>query len=166
MEVSTRTAVPPFNLLTVLDDGTFSPEVRAKRHLDAILAKEREIAADTEALDALAPGVDNDITISAHEINIAAARGVIVREALALAHLVAERDAALLTTAEAAAALGIDVTTVQKMVKAEALPASRIGRDWFIHRDDLAGVVLPRRGRPRLPDDAVKPASLKRRRAR
>lgn len=166
MEVSTKTAIPPFNLTTAFEDGYFSSAVAARRHVDAILAAEQSIAENREAMDARAPGVDNDIAAGAHELNIAAAQGVIVREALALVHLVAERDAALLTTTEAAARRGVDVTTVQKWIKDGTLPAVRVGRDWLIEATALAGVAPPSRGRPRLPDAAVKAASLKRRAAR
>jgi len=43
----------------------------------------------------------------------------------------------MLTTAQAAAALGISQRRVQELVKAGRLPAQRIGRDWLIAPADL-----------------------------
>lgn len=56
----------------------------------------------------------------------------------------------LLTTAQAAAALGISARRVQQLITGGLLPAQRIGRDWLIAPADLAAVRdRPGRGWPR-----------------
>lgn len=166
MDISTKTPIPDFNLTTAFEDGYFAPEVATKRHLDAILAAEQSVIDNRAAIDALVPGVETDIIRSAHETNIAAAEHVIVREAIDLAHLIQQRDATLLTTREVAERLSLDVTTVRKMCQDGRIAATRIGRDYLIDPAALEKVRMPARGRPRLPDEAVKPESLKRRQTR
>lgn len=57
-----------------------------------------------------------------------------------------------LTTTEAAALLGIDAATVQKLCKRGRLPAIKAGRDWLIHRKDVEKAKKrPKPGRPRKP---------------
>lgn len=58
----------------------------------------------------------------------------------------------LLTTAQAAARLGVDPSHVRRLILAGALPATKAGRDWLIAPADL--LALPERpvgsrGRPR-----------------
>lgn len=54
----------------------------------------------------------------------------------------------LLTTKDAAELLGVTVTRVQAMIKAERLPAEKMGRDYFIKEVDLKLVVDRKPGRP------------------
>jgi excisionase family DNA binding protein len=55
-----------------------------------------------------------------------------------------------MTTAEAAAELGVTVRRVQALIGAGRLAASKVGRDWWITPAALDKVrVRPPRGRPR-----------------
>lgn len=54
----------------------------------------------------------------------------------------------LLTTAQAAASLGVSVRRVQAMVKAGRLRAARVGRDLLIKPRDLEAVRERKPGRP------------------
>lgn len=54
----------------------------------------------------------------------------------------------MLTTAQAAAALGVTVRRVQALVKAGRLPAVKFGRDWLIKAEDLAALQDRKPGRP------------------
>jgi chromosome partitioning protein len=55
-----------------------------------------------------------------------------------------------LTTAAAAARLGIGVERVRALIHAGRLTAAKHGRDWVIHPDDLDAVRERRPGRPRI----------------
>lgn len=52
-------------------------------------------------------------------------------------------------TAEAARRLGVTADRVRALIKAERLPAKKLGRDWFIEPEDLALVKNRKPGRPR-----------------
>lgn len=54
----------------------------------------------------------------------------------------------MLTTTEAAAALGVSVRRVRALVKAGRLPAVKFGRDWLIKQSDLAAIQDRKPGRP------------------
>ena len=54
----------------------------------------------------------------------------------------------LLTARAAAAALGVTERRVRALIKAGALPATRLGRDWVIRPEDLRGVRTRKPGRP------------------
>jgi excisionase family DNA binding protein len=56
--------------------------------------------------------------------------------------------AKLLTTKEAAEALGISPARVRQMILSGRLPAEKIGRDQLIQEKDLALVANRRTGRP------------------
>jgi excisionase family DNA binding protein len=61
-----------------------------------------------------------------------------------------ETDAKLLSTDEAATRLGVSRRQVQTLIKQEKLPATKVGRDWFIRASDLRLVKeRPKTGRPR-----------------
>lgn len=53
-----------------------------------------------------------------------------------------------LTTAEAAARLGVSVRRVQALIEAGRLPARKYGRDWLIPETALAAVAERKPGRP------------------
>lgn len=53
-----------------------------------------------------------------------------------------------LTTADAAAKLGVSVRRVRAMIRDGRLPAKKIGRDWLVRQTDLAQVRDRRPGRP------------------
>jgi excisionase family DNA binding protein len=55
----------------------------------------------------------------------------------------------VLNTAEAAQELHVTPDRVRKLIRAQRLPARKLGRDWAIARTDLAGVTERRPGRPR-----------------
>lgn len=55
----------------------------------------------------------------------------------------------LLTTAEAAARLGVSVPRVRQLVLENRLPAQKLGRDLFIDERDLKLVEGRKVGRPR-----------------
>jgi excisionase family DNA binding protein len=54
----------------------------------------------------------------------------------------------LLSTAEAAERLGVHVTRVHALIKAERLPAQKVGRDYVIQEEDLKLVADRKPGRP------------------
>jgi excisionase family DNA binding protein len=54
----------------------------------------------------------------------------------------------LITTADAAAKLGISVDRVQALIRAGRLPAARFGRAYMINEKDLAKVQDRKPGRP------------------
>jgi excisionase family DNA binding protein len=58
---------------------------------------------------------------------------------------------ALLTTAEAAAKLGISRSRVLAMIRDRRLKAEKVGRDWIIQEADLSASPVANRkpGRPR-----------------
>lgn len=72
----------------------------------------------------------------------------------------------LLTTTEAGCRLGVSLRVLQLLIKRGDLPATKRGRDWFVAPADLDALSPRAPGRPRLPDDVVQPASLKRRAGR
>lgn len=55
----------------------------------------------------------------------------------------------VLNTAEAAQELNVTPDRVRKMIRAQRLPARKLGRDWAIARTDLSAVTVRRPGRPR-----------------
>jgi len=55
----------------------------------------------------------------------------------------------LLTTTEAAAALGLSIKTVQSLIKRGRLPAEKKGRDWMIKRKDVEAHERGKGGRPK-----------------
>jgi len=55
----------------------------------------------------------------------------------------------LIGTAEAAERLGVSQDRIRALIKAERLPAQKMGRDWFIDPKDLALVKNRKPGRPR-----------------
>lgn len=57
--------------------------------------------------------------------------------------------AELLTTAEAAQRLEVAESTVRLLLKDGRLKGVRLGRDWAIPEENLAGVVVHDRGRRR-----------------
>jgi excisionase family DNA binding protein len=62
----------------------------------------------------------------------------------------------LLTTAEAAAALGVSVRRVRAMITEGKLPAHRVGRDYAIEEDSLSSVKVYRKaGRPPKTEDTT-----------
>lgn len=54
-----------------------------------------------------------------------------------------------LTTAEAAARLGVTQARVRQLILAKKLPARKVGRDWLIRPSDLSKVAIRTPGRPR-----------------
>lgn len=52
-----------------------------------------------------------------------------------------------ISTAEAAARLGVSLRWVQRMIQTGQLPATKVGRDWFVQSDDLAKLERKPRGR-------------------
>lgn len=54
----------------------------------------------------------------------------------------------MMTTAQAAARLGVAVRTIQAWIKSGRLPARKMGRDWFIAEADLETFSPPPQGRP------------------
>lgn len=54
----------------------------------------------------------------------------------------------LLTTADAAAALGLSPRTVRQHAEAGHLAGRRVGRDWLFRRGDVAAFTPRPRGRP------------------
>lgn len=57
--------------------------------------------------------------------------------------------AKMITTKEAATRLGVDPSRVLALIKADRLPAQKIGRDWLIDPDDLAKVEHRPNGYPK-----------------
>jgi excisionase family DNA binding protein len=57
-------------------------------------------------------------------------------------------SAPLITTADAAARLGLTVRAVQKMIEAGRLPAQKVGRDYLIAPDALETIPKQAAGRP------------------
>ena len=55
----------------------------------------------------------------------------------------------LIGTAVAGQRLGVSQDRVRALIKAERLPAKKIGRDWFIDPEDLVLVKNRKPGRPR-----------------
>lgn len=55
----------------------------------------------------------------------------------------------MITTQQAADKLGLSLRRVQALITAGRLPASKVGRDWLIRPQDLAGLVIHPHGRPR-----------------
>lgn len=55
----------------------------------------------------------------------------------------------IVTTAQAAKALGISIVRVQQLINAGRLPAQKLGRYYVIRRKDLALVKVRKVGRPR-----------------
>lgn len=55
----------------------------------------------------------------------------------------------LLTTREAAKALGISIPRVHALIRSKRLPARKLGRDYFIKKSDLKLVAVRKPGRPR-----------------
>ena len=55
----------------------------------------------------------------------------------------------LIGTAVAAKRLGVSQDRVRALIKAGRLPAKKLGRDYFMHPDDLALVKNRNPGRPR-----------------
>jgi excisionase family DNA binding protein len=55
----------------------------------------------------------------------------------------------LLTTKDVAERLGVTVNRVQAMIRADRLPAQRLGRDFVIQESDLALVAERKAGRPK-----------------
>lgn len=55
----------------------------------------------------------------------------------------------LITTKQAAERLGVSVKRVTALIRAERLPAEKVGRDWLINEKDLAKVKDRRTGRPK-----------------
>ena len=55
-----------------------------------------------------------------------------------------------MTTNEAAEQLGISVGRVRKLIYAGKLPATKVGRDWIIQKQELKNVkVYGKAGRPK-----------------
>lgn len=54
-----------------------------------------------------------------------------------------------LTTAQAAARLGVTPWRVYALIRSGRLPASKWGRDWMIAEKDLERVKVRKPGRPR-----------------
>ena len=57
----------------------------------------------------------------------------------------------LLTTAQAAAVLGVSAHEARRLCRVGLLPAQRLGRDWLVREQDAREYVRGRRGQPRLP---------------
>jgi excisionase family DNA binding protein len=57
----------------------------------------------------------------------------------------------LLTTRDAAEKLGVSVLRVQQLIWDGRLPAKKMGRDYFINKDDLKLVANRKPGRPPKP---------------
>lgn len=55
----------------------------------------------------------------------------------------------ILTTKQAARALGINDSRVRQLILSGRLPAQKIGRDWIIQEKDLKKVSNRKPGRPR-----------------
>jgi excisionase family DNA binding protein len=56
---------------------------------------------------------------------------------------------AQLTTAEAAAKLGVTTSRVRMLIREHRLPAAKMGRDYLINSESLALVKDRKPGRPR-----------------
>jgi excisionase family DNA binding protein len=61
----------------------------------------------------------------------------------------------ILSTKEAAARLGVTMKRVQAMIRAQRLPAQKVGRDYIIQEIDLKIVADRKPGRPRKPQAAA-----------
>ena len=55
----------------------------------------------------------------------------------------------MMTTKQAAEALGVSVRRVRAMIEAGQLPAEKFGRDWMIDEKDLAAVRDRKPGYPK-----------------
>jgi excisionase family DNA binding protein len=55
----------------------------------------------------------------------------------------------LLTTKQAAKALGVNDSRVRQLILAGRLPALKMGRDWIIKEKDLKKVADRKHGRPK-----------------
>ena len=55
----------------------------------------------------------------------------------------------MIGTVEAARRLKVTPERVRALIAVKRLPATKIGRDWLIHEDDLALVKNRKPGRPR-----------------
>lgn len=53
-----------------------------------------------------------------------------------------------ISTKEAANRLGISSSRILKLIKAQRLPAKKVGRDWLIDPDDLATIAIRKIGYP------------------
>lgn len=56
-------------------------------------------------------------------------------------------DACFLSVKEVAALFRVCPKTVRRWISSDALPATRLGRDWRIHRDDLSRLAGERGNR-------------------
>jgi excisionase family DNA binding protein len=54
----------------------------------------------------------------------------------------------LISTKQAAQRLGISMLRVQQLIRADRLPAYKIGRDYVIDEEDLKRVAIRKVGRP------------------
>jgi excisionase family DNA binding protein len=54
-----------------------------------------------------------------------------------------------LTTAQAAARLGVNASRVRQLILSGQLKARKVGRDWLIDERSLKAVAVRRPGRPR-----------------
>ena len=54
-----------------------------------------------------------------------------------------------LTSAQAAKRLGLDPSSIRRLILAGTLPAEKFGRDWKIRAADLAELPPRPKGRPR-----------------
>ena len=61
-----------------------------------------------------------------------------------MANLPFPADATYLRVKEVADFIRVEVKTVRRWITAEALPATRVGRDWRIARADLKAYLLTR----------------------
>lgn len=55
----------------------------------------------------------------------------------------------LLTTTEAAEITGLSRDRITQYCRAGTIPAMKIGRDWVINREDLAGITRQRKPKQR-----------------
>lgn len=55
----------------------------------------------------------------------------------------------LLTTTQAAGALGVNASRVRQLILSGRLPATKHGRDWIIKQTDLKKVADRKPGRPK-----------------
>jgi excisionase family DNA binding protein len=55
----------------------------------------------------------------------------------------------MLTVTEAATRLGVNTSRVRQLILEKRLPATKVGRDWYIKPADLAAVADRKPGRPR-----------------
>lgn len=68
----------------------------------------------------------------------------------------------LLTTKDVAEKIGVSVNRVQAMIRANRLPAIRIGRDFVVKESDLALVLDRKAGRPKKePEIEIAPGGKK-----